>query len=56
MHGAISARRIRSLARRYVVDAAYTSLRFAYADCFGTGTWHSQPYDPTLNGLVEVAR
>lgn len=23
---------------------------------FGTGSWHSQTYDPTLNGLVEVNR
>lgn len=23
---------------------------------FGTGSWYSEPYDPTLNGLVEVDR
>ncbi|KRA30885.1 MULTISPECIES: MCE family protein [unclassified Nocardioides] len=23
---------------------------------FGTGSWHTQPYDPSLNGLVEVGR
>ncbi|WP_182379152.1 MCE family protein [Nocardioides sp. WS12] len=23
---------------------------------FGTGSWHTQPYDPTLSGLVEVDR